>query len=133
MASGTCQRQNTFAALLPPGSAILSNTGDNTIPGSVNAPPEGGTAVNLNLIPTLVVTISVTDFQAIQQRIADLEAAQHNTCCRCRSDSESDHKRATKRSNLKRKAPDKYWGETHQKLDAFIRQCKQNFRIDGCI
>lgn len=24
-----------------------------------------------------------------------------------------------------------YWGKNHQKLDAFIRQCEQNFCIDG--
>lgn len=68
----------------------------------------------------------------MQQRIVDLEAAQQNTRHRRRSDSESDHERAPKRSNLKGKAPDEYWGETHPKLDAFIRQCEQNFRIDGC-
>lgn len=85
-----------------------------------------------NPAPNPVVTLSVADLQAIQQRIADLEAAQQNSRRRRRSDSESDHERAPKRSNLKGKAPDEYWGETHQKLDAFIRQCEQNFRIDGC-
>ena len=76
--------------------------------------------------------MSVADLQAIQQTSADLEAAQQNTRRRRRSDSESDHERAPKRSNHKGKDPDEYWGETHQKLDAFIRQCEQNFPIDAC-
>ena len=82
--------------------------------------------------PNPVVTINVADLQAIQQRIADLEAAQHNPRRRRRSDSESDHERAPKRTHLKGKSPEEYWGENHQKLDAFIRQCEKNFKIDGC-
>ena len=82
--------------------------------------------------PNPAVTMSVADLQAIQQTSADLEAAQQNTRRRRRSDSESDHERAPKRSNHKGKDPDEYWGETHQKLDAFIRQCEQNFPIDAC-
>ena len=83
-------------------------------------------------IPAPVVTISATDLQAMQQRIADLEAAQQNPRRRGRSDSESDNGRAPKRSNLRGKSPDEYWGENHVKLNAFIRQCELNFVIDGC-
>ena len=82
--------------------------------------------------PNPVVTINVADLQAIQQRIADLEAAQHNPRRRRRSESESDHEPAPKRTHLKGKSPEEYWGENHQKLDAFIRQCEKNFKIDGC-
>ena len=116
----------------PPGSATLSDAEDDTIPGGNDTTPEGGAAVNPSPAPAPVVPISVADFQAFQQRIADLEAAQQNTRRRRRSDSESDNERAPKRLNLKGKAPNEYWGENHQKLDVFIRQCEQNFRIDGC-
>lgn len=83
-------------------------------------------------IPAPVLTTSATDLQAMQQRIADLDAAQQNPRRRRRSDSESDNERAPKRSNLRGKSPDKYWGENHQKLNAFIRQCELNFVIDEC-
>lgn len=59
--------------------------------------------------PNSAITISVTDLQVIQQRIADVEEAAHqNPCHRLRSESEPDYKRAPKRCNLKCKAPDKY-------------------------
>ena len=33
---------------------------------------------------------------------------------------------------MKGEAPNECWGENHQKLGAFIRQCEQNFCIGGC-
>lgn len=51
---------------------------------------------------------------------------------RRQSDSESDNKRSPKRTNLKGMPPDVYWGKSHQKLLAFIRQCEKNFLIDRC-
>lgn len=51
---------------------------------------------------------------------------------RRQSDSDSDNERSSKRSNLEGKPPDVYWGKSHQKLHAFIRQCEVNFCIDGC-
>ena len=133
MASGTRRRQNAAAASPPPGSGTLSDAGDNTIPGGDDSTPEGGATINPNPAPAPVATISVEELRAIKQQIADLQAAaQQNLRCRRRSDSESDHEQAPKRSNLKGKAPDEYLGETHQKLDVFIRKCEQNFRIDGC-
>lgn len=35
----------------------------------------------------------------------------------------SDNEGAPKRFNVLSKAPDKHWGETHQKFGVFIRQC----------
>ena len=71
--------------------------------------------------PNPVVTISISDLQAIKKTIADLEeAAQQNFCCRRRSEFKADYKRVSKRSNLKSKTSVKYWRENHQKLDAFI-------------
>lgn len=78
------------------------------------------------------VTIYVTDLQAIQQRIEDLGAAKRNSCCCRQFDSEFDHEHAAKRIHLKGKSPEDYWGESNQKLDAFICQCEINFKIDGC-
>lgn len=51
---------------------------------------------------------------------------------RRQSDSESDNERSPKRTNLKGMPPDVYWGKSHQKLLAFIRQCEKNFLIDRC-
>lgn len=95
-----------------------------------NKTNDGGAAKD----PAPDVTISAADLQAIQQRIADLEAVlqPYTRRRRCRSNSESDYERASKRSNLEGKPPDVYWGENHQKLKAFIWQCEQNFDIDKC-
>ena len=82
--------------------------------------------------PNPVVTINIVDLQAIQQRIADLQAAQHNLRRRRQSNSESDYERAPKRTHLKKKSLEEYWGENHQKLVAFICQYEKNFKIDGC-
>ena len=133
MASGTRRRQNASAVPPPPESATLSDVGDDTIPGGNDTTPEGGAAINPNPAPAPVATISVEDLRAIKQQIADLQAAaQQNPRRRRRSDSESDHEPAPKRSNLRGKAPVEYWGEDHPKLDAFIQQCEENFDIDGC-
>lgn len=128
MAATTRRGQNAPAAPPPPqpGSAPLSEAGDSNTSGD-NADNNPAPA------PAPVVTISATDLLALQQRIAVLEAAaQQNPHRRRRSNSESDHERAPKRSNLEGNPPDVYWGENHQKLDAFIWQCEQNFCIDGC-
>lgn len=127
MAATRRRGRNAPTASPPAGSATLSDDGDDNS-------SEGGAANNPNpdSAPAPVVTISAADFQVIQQRIANLEAAQQNPRRRRRSDSESDEERAPKRSHLKGKTPDEYWGENHQELDMFIRQCEQNFRIDKC-
>lgn len=99
-------------------------------PGVKNTPEDD---VANTATPNLVVTIKAADSIALQQRPADLEAAaQRNSRRRRQSDSDSDNGRAPKRTNLKGRAPDVYWGENHQKLHTFIRQCELNFRIDGC-
>ena len=108
IAIGICRHLNAHAVSPPLGSATLSDARDDTFIGNDNTNPEGGAAVNLNPAPTPIVTITIADLQAIQQKIADLEAAQYNTYCRRQSNSESDYKRAPKRSNLKKKALDEY-------------------------
>lgn len=126
MATATRRRQNASAAPPPPGSAPPSNAGDDTT-------QEGDAPNNPNPAPAPAVVISAADLQAIRQEVAELrEIVQQNPRRRRRSDSESDHERAPKRSNLKGRSPDEYWGENHPKLDAFIRQCEENFDIDGC-
>ena len=125
MAGPTQQTRKTPQAT--PESAPLSEIGSNT--GSVL----GDNADNTGNALDPVITINATDFQALQQRIEELEAAaQQNSRRRRRSDSDSDNERPFKRSNLRGKAPEEYWGETHPKLDDFIRQCEENFEIDGC-
>ena len=59
-------------------------------------------------LPSSIITISVVDLQAIQQRITDLQLAQQLSKCRCHCESWSDFKHALKPSNLKRKALDNY-------------------------
>ena len=119
----------------PPASALAPAPAP-APPSTSSSPSENGDfnpdAAANNPAPNPVVTINVADLQAIQQRIADLEAAQHNPHRRHRSDSECVHEPAPKHTHLKGKSPDEYEGENHQKLDAFIRQCKNNFKIDGC-
>ena len=74
MAIGICWRQSAPAASLSFGSTILSNARDNTLLGGNNTNLKGGAAINLNPAPTFVVTITIANLQAVQQKIADLEA-----------------------------------------------------------
>lgn len=119
-----CGQKGSSSASAPP---IRSAThfGD----GESNAPEDDVTT----RIPNPVFTIKTADSPAIMQPTADLKAStQRNRRRRRQSDSESDDERSPKRSNLEGRAPDVYWGKNHQKLDAFIQQCEQNFCIDGC-
>lgn len=115
-----------------PESAPLSEVGDISSPRDAadNAPEDDSTDIPA---PAPFVTMSVQNLRAIQQQITDLQAAvQQNPHRRRRSNSESDHERPPKRSNLRGRAPIEYWGEDHPKLDSFIRQCEENSDIDGC-
>ena len=125
-------RRTRKTPLPEPESAPLSELGDISSPRDAadNGPEDDPTDIPA---PTPVVTISAENLRAIQQKIADLQAAiQENPRRRRRSDSESDYERQPKRSNLRGKAPIEYWGEDHPRLDSFIRQCEENFDIDGC-
>lgn len=85
MATSIYQWWNSFTVLLLFGFALLSNTGNNTI-------LESDIATNLNSTLTLVVTITIVEFLAIQQRIVNLEAAQQNPGYYYWSDSELGNK-----------------------------------------
>ena len=131
MAFVTCQVHSQN----PPASAPAPPPASSSIHSSLSEVEDSNVRKNdaaaNNPAPNPVVTINVADLQAIQQRIADLKAAQHNPRCCRRSESKSDHKLAPKHMYFKGKSPEKYWGENHQKLDAFICQCKKNFKING--
>ena len=83
--------------------------------------------------PAPIITISVQELKSIQQQIADLQIAIQQNSRHChQSDFDADDGPAIKYSNLWSKAPIKYWGEDHLKLDAFIQKCEENSDIDGC-
>ena len=72
-----------------PSPALPSNHFSLSPAGTSVSEDDNATAANTPA-PNPVVTLNVTDLQAVQQRIADLEAGQLNSSCRRRSDSESD-------------------------------------------
>lgn len=126
MAGTNFRNQNTSCSAPAPPSTSGTHFGD----GESNALKD---VVTNTPTPDPVVTIKPRDSLAILQPTADLKApTQQNRRRRHQSDYGSDNERSTKRSNPECRAPDMYWGESHQKLDAFIQQCEQNFCIDGC-
>ena len=84
-------------------SASLSEIGNNAGNVLEDNTDNTGNALDLD------VTIKTTDFQALQQKIEELEAAaEQNSCRHRRSDFNSDNERPFKRSNLQGKTLEEY-------------------------